>query len=151
MESKLLVNKIDTLIAEAMKAKDKVRLETLKLIKATLVKAQKDGVVLDEVSEGKLIQKMIKQSEDAIDQFTKGKRNDLAEAEAAQLEVIKEFAPKEISEEEIIGCTKAICKELEEDGMEINMKAMKTIMAQVQQFYPTANGKIISEVVKNWK
>ena len=151
MKKNLLIENIDSLIAEAMKSKDKVRLETLKLMKASLVKAQKDGTVLNEVSEGKIIQKMIKQSEDAIDQFKKGNRNDLAEEEAKQLEVIKEFAPAEVSDEESANCTKAICKSFEDDGNEVTMKSMKDIMAQVQSFYPTASGKIISEVVRNWK
>ena len=151
MEQKLLIEKIDAFIADAMKAKDKNRLETLKLIKATLVKAQKDGVALSEAIEGKLLQKMVKQSEDAIEQFVKGGRTDLADIEKAQLEIIKEFAPKEVSEEEIINCTKAICKSFENDGKEVNMKAMREIMAQVQQLYPTANGKTISNVVRFWK
>ena len=151
MEKKLLIDSIDSLIAEAMKSKDKVRLESLKLIKTNLVKAQKDGIALTEASEGKIIQKMIKQSEDSIDQFKKGNRNDLADEESAQLEIIKQFAPEEVSEEEIRNCTKAICKAFEEDGYEVNMKLMKDIMAQVQGFYPTAPGKIISEVVRNWK
>lgn len=147
----MLITKIDSLIAEAMKNKDKVRLETLKLIKTTLVKAQKDGVELTEASEGKLLQKMVKQSEDAIEQFRKGNRVDLAEEETKQLNIVKEFAPQEISDEEIINCTKAICKELENDGTEISVKIMREIMSRVQSFYPGANGKLISEVVRNWK
>lgn len=150
MENKLLINNIDHLIAEAMKNKDKNRLETLKLIKATLVKAQKDGTTLDEVNEGKLIKKMIKQSEDAITQFKQGKREDLAEEEAKQLEVIKEFAPVEASEEEIKVYTNGICQEMNDNGIVVDMKKMKDIMAKVQTVYTSASGKIISEVVKNW-
>ena len=148
---KSLINKIDSLIAEAMKGKEKIRLETLKLIKTALVKAQKDGVVLSEATEGKLLQKMVKQSEDAIDQFRKGDRNDLAEEEEKQLNIIKEFAPAEISETELTDFVKGVCKKMEDEGKEISMKLMREIMAETQKVYPTANGKIISDVVKNWK
>lgn len=151
MEKKLLIENITPLIAEAMKAKDNVRLETLKLIKASLVKAQKDGIELNEVSEGKIINKMIKQSEDAIDQFTKGGRTDLADAEKAQLMVIKEFAPVEASDDEIIACVKAQCHNLNSEGIVVDMKQMKNIMSIVQGLYPTASGKLISEVVRNWQ
>lgn len=151
MEKKLLIENITPLIAEAMKAKDNVRLETLKLIKASLVKAQKDGIELNEVSEGKIINKMIKQSEDAIDQFTKGGRTDLADAEKAQLMVIKEFTPVEVSDDEIIACVKAQCHNLNSEGIMVDMKQMKNIMSIVQGLYPTASGKLISEVVRNWQ
>lgn len=149
-KNKLLINNIDRLIAEAMKNKDKVRLESLKLIKASLVKAQKDGINIDEVAEGKIIKKMIKQSEDAIEQFKNGNRNDLVEEESLQLEVFKEFAPVEVSEEEIKVYTNGICQEMNDNGIVVDMKKMRDIMVKVQTVYTSASGKIISEVVKNW-
>lgn len=147
----MIKDTIDSMIAEAMKNHEAERLETLRMIKSTLVKAEKDGVVLNEVSEGKIIQKMIKQTEDAIEQFKKAGRDELVKKESADLEVIKQFAPKEVSEEDVMAATILVCSKLEEEGQTINMSVMKQVMEKVQGIHPTASGKIISQVVRNWK
>ena len=146
----MIKDTIDSMIAEAMKTRDKGKLDSLRMIKSTLVKAEKDGTVLTEATEGKIIQKMVKQTEDAIEQFKKAGREDLVAKESADLEVIKQFAPMEVSEDDIIATTVAVCKAYEENGAEVNMSAMKSIMSKVQETYPTASGKIISQVVRNW-
>lgn len=146
----MIVDKLDSMIAEAMKTREMAKLEALRMIKATLVKAKKDGIDLTEASEGKIIQKMVKQTEDAIEQFKKAGREDLVAKETTDLEVIKQFAPVEVNDNDIIAATIAACKAYEENGVEINMAAMKTIMSKVQETYPTASGKIISQVVRNW-
>ena len=78
-------------IAEAMKSKDREKLSTLKLIKAELVKAEKDGVKLDESKEAKILMKMVDQRKESISQYIKGGRNDLAEAEQKEIDVIKQY------------------------------------------------------------
>ena len=141
-----MYKEINQLIANAMKNKDEVRLNTLRMIKSAFVKAEKDGAIIDEVMEAKILTKMAAQSEDSISQFENGGRTDLAENEKLQLAIIKEFAPKEVSEEDVI-------KEWDrmiEDGLEPAMKNMKTFMANIKTIYPTANGKIISDYIKNY-
>lgn len=150
----MLYTKIDKLIADAMKKRkgsDDPRLETLKMIKATLVKAEKDGTEINEISEGKILTKMVAQSKDAIEQFMKGGRKDLADKESAQLEVLEEFAPKVASEDDVRKLACQLCCEFKELNGLVSMKDMKIILAKVQETYPTANGKIVSEVVKNYK
>ena len=70
---------INRYIAEAMKKRETDRLGTLKLIKAELVKAEKDGIKLDDAKETKILLKMIEQRKDSIAQYLKGGREDLAE------------------------------------------------------------------------
>lgn len=142
---------INKLIAEAMKAKQKERLETLKLIKTELVKAEKNGIVIDDAKEAAILLKMVQQRKDSIDAYIKGNRQDLADAEQKEIDVIKEFIPEQPTEEDIIEYTnQMIDKYISQNDAEykISMKDMKPILTMVQEKYPTANGKIVSNVLK---
>lgn len=143
---------INKCIAEAMKSKDKERLGTLKLIKAELVKAEKNGTTIDETTEVKILMKMIDQRKESISQYIKGGRNDLAEAEQKEIDVIKQYIPKQPSDEEIENYTNdAINAYIEQidPTYTVSMKDMKAILSMVQEKYPMANGKIVSNVLKN--
>lgn len=143
---------INKYIAEAMKAKDREKLSTLKLIKAELVKAEKDGITLDDAKEAKILMKMVDQRKESISQYIKGGRNDLAEAEQKEIDVIKEYIPEQPTDEEIEAYTNdAINNYVIEKGddYQVSMKDMKSILSIVQEKYPMANGKIVSNVLKN--
>lgn len=89
---------------EAMKAKDKVALETLRAIKSELTKietASGSSGTLNEVEEVKLLQKMQKQRKDAATIYIEQNRQDLADIELAQVKVLEQFLPKQMTEEEI--------------------------------------------------
>lgn len=144
----MLHTKLDKLIADAMKSKDEVTLAVLRSIKTEFVRKEKDGATLDEKTEANILTKMVAQREDSIEQFKNGNRHDLAAAEQNELTVLKQFAPKEVSEEEIVRKTEEVITSLGDDYA-LSMKDMRTIMAKVQETYPTANGKIISMVIKN--
>lgn len=144
----MLHTELDKLIADAMKSKNEVTLAVLRSIKTEFVRKEKDGVTLDEKTEANILTKMVAQREDSIEQFKNGNRHDLATAEQNELTVLKQFAPKEVSEEEIVRKTEEVITSLG-DGYTLSMKDMRTIMAKVQETYPTANGKIISMVIKN--
>ena len=141
----MLNEKLNSLIADAMKNKETNKVSVLRLIKNEFVKKEKEGKVLNDIMEANILTKMIAQREDAISQFTKANRFDLVENEQAELSIIKEFAPKEASEEDIVNETNRI---IESIGV-VTMKDMKTILSEVQKTYPTANGKIVSQIVKN--
>ena len=143
---------INKYIAEAMKAKDREKLSTLKLIKAELVKAEKDGITLDDAKEAKILMKMVDQRKESISQYIKGGRNDLAEAEQKEIDVIKEYIPEQPTDDEIEAYTNdAINNYVIEKGddYQVSMKDMKAILSIVQEKYPMANGKIVSNVLKN--
>lgn len=141
----MIYNQLNSLIAEAMKNKDNDRVNVLRLIKSELVKKEKEGKELNEQIEANVLMKMVSQREDSIAQFTKANRMDLVENETKELNIIKEFAPKQVSDEDIIAETEKIISVM---GT-VTMKDMKNILAEVQKIYPTANGKIISQVVKS--
>jgi uncharacterized protein YqeY len=142
---------INRQIAEAMKKRETGRLGTLKLIKAELVKAEKDGIAIDDTKEAKILMKMVDQRKESISQYIKGGRSDLAEAEQREIEVIKEFIPEQPTDEEIEKYTyDAIDAYIEQNDADyqISMKDMKAILSMVQEKYPMANGKIVSKVLK---
>lgn len=140
----MLNSKLNELIAESMKNQDSVKVNVLRLIKTEFVKKEKEGKELTEAIEATILTKMVAQREDSINQFTKANRFDLVEKEQAELSILKEFAPKEVSEEDIIAETEKIIANMES----VSMKDMKNILAEVQKTYPTANGKIVSQIVK---
>ena len=143
---------INKYIAEAMKKREREKLDTLKLIKAELVKAEKDGITLDDVKETKILIKMVEQRKDSISQYIKGGRNDLAEAEQKEIDVINEFIPEQPTDEDIEKYTNdVITHYIEQNDSDylISMKDMKAILSMVQEKYPMANGKIVSKVLKD--
>lgn len=142
----MLYTRLNSLIAEAMKNKDNDRVSVLRLIKTELVKKEKEGKELTEAIEGAVLMKMVSQREDSINQFKQANRMDLVENEEKELNIIKEFAPKQVSDEDIITETEKVIANM---GGTVTMKDMKNILVEVQKVYPTANGKIISQVVKS--
>lgn len=145
----MLNTRIDNLISESLKNQDHNRLSVLRLIKAELVKKEKDGVKLDEKSECMILQKMISQREDSIKQYNSAGRKDLVESETIELNIIKEYAPKQVSDDEIKNKAREVINDLSK-SKQITMKDTKEIISIVQETYPTANGKIISQVIKEF-
>lgn len=140
----MLRTEIDKLIAEAMKSRNSVKLNTLRMIKSEFVKKEKDGITLTDIVESNILTKMVSQREEAIAQFKSANRTDLVESETLELEFLKSLAPKQATDEEIITETESIIANMET----VSMKDMKNILAEVQKKYPTASGKIVSQVVK---
>lgn len=144
----LLRDKLVGLIAESMKARNHERTETLRMIKAELLKAEvADRKAYNEQVEIKTLLKMIASHKDSIAQFVG--RQDLIDKETAELAIIQEFTPKEVNEEDIIEETKTVITSYQQTNGKITMKDMKAIMDLVKSKYPTASGAIISKVVKD--
>ena len=146
----MLYQEIAKYIANAMKERNTDTLNALKLIKAELVKAEKDGIKLDDISETKILLKMVSQREDSIRQYIDGNRKDLADNEQKEIDVIKQFIPEQPSDEDIENYTRATISAYalsKEEGYKLSMKDMKPIMSIVQEKYPSANGKIISKIL----
>jgi len=143
---------INKCIADAMKKRETDRLGTLKLIKTEIVKAEKYGIVVDDAVETKILLKMIDQRKDSIEQYIKGGRKDLADNEQKEIDIIKEFVPEQPTDEDIEKyteeCITAFIEQNDSDYL-ISMKDMRAILSMVQEKYPTASGKIVSNVLKN--
>tara|TARA_R110000796_G_scaffold41772_4_gene103480 strand:- start:61815 stop:62264 length:450 start_codon:yes stop_codon:yes gene_type:complete len=136
-------------IKTAMKAKDKVALESLRAIKSALLLLQTEtgsGEEITEEAEIQLVQKLVKQRKDSAAIFLKQGRNDLAEPELAQVAIIEKFLPTQLTEEEI---EKVVIKAIETTGAD-GMKDMGKVMGIVSKdLAGQADGKTISMIVKN--
>lgn len=147
----MLNTEINELIMSAMKAKDMVGTQVYKLIKAEFIKAEKekDFKGWNEAAEIKILMKMAAQRNDSIDQYNKAGRTDLAEAEKNELEYINKFIPKQPTDEEVKAYTQEIINDMKSKNMEISMKNMKYVLGEVQKKFSMANGKLVSQVLKN--
>ena len=132
----------------AMKAKDKIALESLRAIKSALLLAQTEtgsSAEMTEEDEVKLIQKLVKQRKDSAAIFKEQGRDDLAEPELAQVSVIEQFLPAQLSEAEI---EKVVVETIETTGAS-GMQDMGRVMGMVsKKLAGQADGKTISTIVK---
>lgn len=145
----MLTEKLNSLIAEAMKAGEKERTDALRLIKTELVRVEKSGTPLTEDLELKTLMKMIAQREESIKQYTDAGRTDLAEHEAYEIGVIKEFVPEQPSDDEVNAYIDTVITEYRATHESLSMKDMKPILDLVKAKYnlPTV-GKLVSNRVK---
>ncbi|WP_010135576.1 GatB/YqeY domain-containing protein [Ochrovirga pacifica] len=143
-----LSKEVMTKMKEAMKAKDAVALEALRAIKSAILLAQTETGSKEEISEEaeiKLLQKLVKQRKDSAALYTEQGREDLAEPELAQAEVISEFLPAQMTEEELKA---ALTKLISETGAS-SIKDMGKLMGVAsKEFAGKADGKAISVVIK---
>ena len=133
---------------EAMKSKNEAVLRSLRAIKAEIIKAKTEpgaGGEIDEATEQKFLQKMMKQRKDSFDIFTQQGRQDLAEKEKEEMEVIEKFLPKQLSEEEIKEAVKAI---ITQTGAAGPADLGKVMGVASKQLAGKADGKTISGIVK---
>ena len=132
----------------AMKSKDKVALESLRAIKSALLLARTEtgsGAEMTEEDEIKLVQKLVKQRKDSAAIFKEQGRDDLAEPELAQVAVIEQFLPAQLSEVEI---EKVVVETIEATGAS-GMQDMGKVMGMVsKKLAGQADGKTISTIVK---
>ena len=143
-----LFEQISEDIKTAMKARDKVRLETLRNIKKVFLEAKTAPGANDTLSDAdalKIIQKLAKQGRESAKTFADQNRQDLADSELAQVTVIEEYLPKQLSEEEIESKVKAI---ISETGAQ-TMRDMGRVMGAAQKVMAgQADGRVISNIVK---
>jgi uncharacterized protein YqeY len=89
-------------VKSAMKAGDKDRLKVLRLITAAIKQVEVDQrIEVDDASTLDILNKMVKQRRDSIDQYVKGNRQDLADVEQAEIEIIQAYLPEQLSEAEL--------------------------------------------------
>lgn len=144
----MLFDQISNDIKEAMKARDKVRLEALRNIKKVFIEAKTAPGANDTLEDAqalKILQKLAKQGHDSADLYTSQNRPDLAEEEMAQVNVIESYLPKQMSEEEI----ETVVKDIIAQTGARSMKEMGKVMGIAsKQLAGKADGKKISEIVK---
>jgi len=142
-----IANNIDNGIKDAMRAKDQVKLATLRAVKsAILLEATKDGS--SDVSDDKsikLISKLHKQRKEAADIYKAQGREDLFDEEMAQAKILEDFLPEQMSEDEI----KTIVQEIITSSGASSMADMGKVMGQATvKMAGKADGKVISGIVR---
>ena len=154
---------IDELIKTAMKSRNKVELQAYQNLKAEIqkFKTAKNAKPYDEAAELSIISKYCKSLEDAIKQFSEAHRDDLVAEYTSEWEVVKKLLPEPVKESDIYDLfederiSKSYLYKFWEDSgenmyLEIPKKEMGTVIKYLKSKIPTADGKMISEIVKKY-
>ena len=138
---------INEAIKNAMREKDKIALDSLRAVKSQilLLKTEAKGADVSAEQEIAILQRMIKQRKDSYEQFVAQNRNDLAEVEMAQMKVIEQFLPAQLSPEELETEIKKIITEVGAESLKDLGKVMGTASKALAG---KSDGKSISEMVK---
>lgn len=142
----MLQEQIDVDLRDAMRAKDEIRLSTLRLLKSAVTYAgiAKNTEKMDDVEIVKVIQREVKKREEAIENYVKGARPELAEKEKKELAILQSYLPAQIPEEELARIVEqAVAKTGASTKAQMGM-VIKEVMAEVQG---RADGKRISALV----
>jgi uncharacterized protein YqeY len=142
-----LEDTISEAIKTAMREKDKVALDSLRAVKAQilLLKTEAKGAEVSAEQEIAILQRMIKQRKDSMEQFTAQNRSDLADVEAAQMKVIEQYLPKQLTSEEL---EVEIAKIIADTGA-ADMKDLGKVMGTASKTLAgKSDGKSISEMAK---
>ncbi|MFO7863617.1 MAG: GatB/YqeY domain-containing protein [Salinivirgaceae bacterium] len=133
---------------EAMKAKDKPKLEAIRAIKNAILQEKTKagaGDSIDEATELKMLQKLVKQREDSAEIYRKENRQELAEQEEFEAGIIREFLPEQMSEADIT----AKIEQIIADTSAESMKDMGKVMGMANKAMAgRADGKLIADIVK---
>jgi uncharacterized protein YqeY len=140
-----LEEKINADIKSAMLAREASKLEALRAIKAAILLLKTSPEGLNDETEVKALQKMVKQRKETADLYVSQNRNDLAEVELAQAEVIEVYLPKQMNEEEIKA---EVAKIISTVGASSLADLGKVMGVASKQLAGKADGKLISTFVK---
>ena len=148
---------IDELIKESLKNKKTMDLKVYRILKSDIMafKTQKNAPVYDEAAELKIIQKYVTKMEDAEKQYSQAGRLDLATECRDELEVLRKLLPEPVKESDICDFVQGYAIDRNWVGTDdvstrvmIPKKNMGEVIKATKSQFPTANGKIISEIVK---
>ena len=141
-------DQLNSKLKAAMREKNKVALESLRAIKSAILLLQTQSGAKetpDDAEITKLLQKLVKQRKESASIFREQGRVDLAEPEEAQIEIIRQFLPEQLSAEEV---EKVIDEVIQSVGA-TTMKDMGKVMGMAnKQLAGKADGKLIAEIVK---
>ena len=126
----------DTIAADmktAMRNKDTVRLETIRLLRSAIQRKEVDDqVTLDDAAVLQIVQKLVKQCRDAAQQFEAGGRSDLVEKELANIGVLESYLPEQLSDEEVEAIISAAITETGATSMQDMGKVMGIVKSKTQ-------------------
>jgi len=144
-----IAEKITNDLTAAMKARDEHRLGTLRMVKSAIKNREIDKrAPLDDQETLAVLSTLIKQRKDSIEQFTKGGRKELADKEAAEIQIIEGYMPKAAGEEEIAKVVKSAISEMGSPTMKDMGTVMKASMSKFAAAGTRVDGKMVSEIVE---
>lgn len=135
--------KVQECLISAQKSGDKIRLSTIRLLKSA-IRYEEDAKrhPLDEHEFVALVSRLVKQRHESIELFKQGKREDLIQKEEAEIKVLEEFLPPQLSRDELLKLVDEAINEVQASTMKDFGKVMKLLM-------PRVRGRVDAEVVKN--
>ena len=151
-----LKEKIESIYKESLKAKDKIQISTYRLILSSIKdleianRSRAEKKETDDEDIKKLFKKMIKQRTESIEIYKKNNRNDLLEVEQKEHEIISNFLPKQLGDDE----TKEICKKIVESIGASSIKDIGKVMGELKKKHSdeidfSKAGSIIKEILNN--
>lgn len=142
-----LTEKINQDLKDAMRSGDKIRLETIRSIRALILEYEKSGTgkELNAEEEIRMLTTAAKKRKESIEQFRNGGRIELAEKEEAELKIIEEYLPKQLSLEEILSEVKRIASEV---GAKSKEDFPKLMPVAAKALKGKADGKVVKEIVE---
>jgi uncharacterized protein len=142
-----LSEKIHNDMITAVKAKESVKVEILKMVIASLKNAEiENEKELDEKAQEQILHKEVKKLKDAFEQFTLGGREDLAKKEKEQLGILEKYLPKQMEESEVRVFVEQKAKELGAESIRDMGKVMGVVMKELQG---KADGGMVNNIVKD--
>jgi hypothetical protein len=131
---------------QAMKSNDKARLSTIRMIRSALKNKEIEmRKPLDEEAILRVIQGMVKKSEESIEQFKTGGRTDLVEKETKEIEIMKSYLPQPLSREEVLKVIDQTIEETQASSLRDLGKVMKTVMPKLGG---KVDGALVNQLVK---
>ena len=144
-----LVERITQDLTAAMKARDAARTSTLRMAKAAIMNKQIDKHGdLDDAEAVRLLQGLVKQRDDAAEQYQKGGRPELAEKERAEIVVLKAYLPAELTDGEIAEAVERAVAETGASSPKDVGRVMKSALAALAASGKAADGRKVNEAVK---
>jgi uncharacterized protein len=144
-----LSEKISEDIKEALKARDEVRLRSVRSIRAEILKKEKEGKgAPNDEQVIQLITRLVNQHRESIEMFVKGGRTDLVENETAELKVLEGYLPASLSTEEVEAIVAAVLAEIGATSTKDMGKAMGAVMGRLKQTGKLFDGGAVNQLVK---
>lgn len=139
--------KINEDLKEAMKSGDKIRLETLRSLRASIIEFNKSGTdkIMSEEDAQRILLNASKKRKDAIDMYRQAGRQDLLEKEESELAIIASFLPEQMSEDQVIHALKGIIQQAGAEGPKDMGKVMGLAMKELRG---KADGNLVQQCVK---
>lgn len=141
------IERIQADLTSAMKQKDELRLSVLRMVKAALKNKEIEKMhALSDLESLQVLQTLVKQRKESVEQFRKGGRDDLADKEAKEIEIIEEYLPAAPSDAEIQRAIEEAIDEASADSLKHMGAVIKAARARLEG--KTVDGKVLSDKVR---